>query len=53
MFTGGLVPQPALLESNPTLGESLSAYFKRNQTDSIPYAIEGTINEPFVWFREP
>ena len=53
MFTGGLVPQPALLESNPSLGESLSAYFKSNQTDSIPYAIEGTINEPFVWYREP
>ena len=52
-FSGDLVPQPALLESNPALGDSLSAYFKRNQTDSIPYAIEGTINEPFVWYREP
>jgi len=52
-FSGDLVPQPALLESNPALGDSLSAYFKRNQTDSIPYNIDGTITEPFVWFREP
>ena len=52
-FSGDLVPQPALLESNPALNDSLSAYFKRNQTDSIPYSVDGTISEPFVWFREP
>ena len=52
-FSGDLVPQPALLESNPALGDSLSAYFKRNQTDSIPYNIDGTITEPHFWFREP
>ena len=52
-FSGDLVPQSALLESNPALNDSLSAYFKRNQTDSIPYSVDGTISEPFVWFREP
>ena len=52
-FSGDLVPQPALLDSNPALADSLSAYFKRNQTDSIPYTIEGTVAEPSVWFQEP
>lgn len=50
-FRGDLAPQPALLEKNPALGDSLRVYFNRYLTDSIPYQIEGTVAEPLITFE--
>lgn len=50
-LSGDLVPQAALLEKNPALGDSLQAYFIRYRRNSIPYRIEGTVAEPQINFE--
>lgn len=51
-LTGALSPQPGLLEKRPGLADQLGEIYRQYRRQSIPFTVDGTINEPRFRFTE-